>query len=230
MSADAPKGLAKISWDDPVSGEKREFVLTEGATVTIGRSQNNEVCIREQHVSRNHAVISYQYGIFTISDLGSANGTFVNDQQITEPYPLASGDVIRLYVPTIYFTSVVTPEDEERALRTGSFILRTDHTARPRLNITTGAQEGMVIPLLKDVVTIGRATENATWDIGIEDRAVSRPHAKIERIDARWYLSDMGSSNGTLLNNKLVKERAELSDGSVIMIGQTTILFRLGGS
>ena len=91
------RGLAKIAWSDPSSGERKEYVLTEGSTVTIGRSLSNEVCIREQHVSRQHAVISFQYGVFMISDLGSANGTFVNDQLVEEPFPLAGGDVVRLY-------------------------------------------------------------------------------------------------------------------------------------
>jgi pSer/pThr/pTyr-binding forkhead associated (FHA) protein len=229
MDGESPRGLAKITWADPSTGERKDYVLTEGSTVTIGRSLSNEVCIREQHVSRQHAVISYQYGVFMISDLGSANGTFVNDQSVEEPFPLASGDAIRLYVPTIDFSGVVTEEDEARAKETGTFIMPTDQRARPRLSITSGQQEGMEIPLLSDVVTIGRATANASWDIGLEDRAVSRPHAKIEQIEQRWVLTDMDSSNGTLHNQKIIEGPQDLSDGSVMVMGQTTILFRLGG-
>lgn len=231
MNDDSPQGLAKVWWHDPNTGEKKEYVLTEGATVTIGRSLTNEICIREQHVSRQHAVISYQYGLFMISDLGSANGTFVNDQQLDEPFPLASGDVIRLYVPLINFSGSVTEEEAEHAKETGTFILPADKSRRPVLSITTGPQEGTEIPLIADMVTVGRATANATWEIALQDRAVSRPHARIEKEPGNgWVLHDLNSSNGTLVNNKIVREPQELTDGSVIIIGQTTMLFRIGSA
>ncbi|MFP4323408.1 MAG: FHA domain-containing protein, partial [Anaerolineales bacterium] len=103
--------------------------------------------------------------------------------------------------------------------------------ARPKLVITTGPQEGTEIPLITDSLTIGRATVSASWDIGLQDKAVSRPHAKIERkSDNRWVLTDLGSSNGTLLNNKLVTQPSDLQDGAVMLVGQTTILFRLSNA
>lgn len=225
---DEPKGLAKVSWTDPETNVRKHFVLTEGATVTIGRSQNNEICIREQHVSRQHSVISYQYGVFMISDLGSANKTFVNDQLITEPFPLADGDIIRLYVPVINFSAVVTEEDEATARATGTFIMPADQTQRPKLIITTGPQEGNEIPLLVDLIRIGRATATASWELGLQDPAVSRPHAKIEKLEEGWYVTDLGSSNGTLLNESPLTATQRLNDGHVMTIGQTKILFRMG--
>lgn len=226
MSDESPKGLAKITWNDPNTGENKEYVLTEGATITIGRSLSNEVAIREQHVSRQHAVITYQYGLFMISDLGSANGTYVNDQKIEEPFPLASGDVIRLYVPLLNFSSVVTEEDEDNARQTGTFIMPADLTSRPKLMITAGPQEGTEIPLNKDEITIGRATVNAWWDVGLQDKSVSRPHLKIERQGEKWIVEDLGSSNGTTLNNAPLTKPMELNDGAVIAVGETNMLFR----
>jgi pSer/pThr/pTyr-binding forkhead associated (FHA) protein len=230
MNDDNPRGLAKLTWVDPNTGEEKDFLLTEGVTITIGRSMTNEISIREQHVSRQHAVISYQYGMFMISDLGSVNNTFVNDQELKEPFPLASGDVIRLYVPELHFSSVVTSEDEERARQTGAFSLPTNNNPHPRLIITAGPQEGTEFPLTNDIITIGRATANAAWEIGLQDRAVSRPHVKIERQNQDWVLTDLGSSNGTLINNKLVAHPETLHDGNVLLIGETTLLFRLGGA
>lgn len=221
-------GLAKISWSEPETGERRHYVLTEGATVTIGRSQSCEVTIREQHVSRQHAVISYQYGVFMISDLGSANGTFVNDQQLSDPFPLADGDVIRLYVPTINFSAVVTDEEEEEARATGTIILAKERTQQARLVVTAGSQEGDEIILATDAITLGRATVNATWEIGLQDRAVSRPHARIERANGHWFIVDLESANGTFVNGVPVDDPRELEDGYVIVIGQTTLLFRIG--
>src|SRR3954464_11644319 len=98
-----PQAIAKITWEDPLSKEKREFVLVEGATASIGRSEENTIQIPEKHVSRRHAEIQFRDGLFLITDLRSANGTFVNDRRLSEAFPLAHGDIIRLYVPILNF-------------------------------------------------------------------------------------------------------------------------------
>ncbi len=225
--AEASEGIAKISWDDPVTGELRDYVLTEGATVQIGRNPDNDVSIPERHVSRHHAVISYRHGLFLISDLGSANGVFVNDQKITDPFPLAHGDVIRLFVPTMRYSAVVTAEEEEAAIKTGTLIRPRLGGGRPIIQITSGAQEGLEIPVIKEEMTFGRATSSANWDIILQDQAVSRPHARLHLKDNVWYLTDLNSANGTLVNGNPIQDSKTLQDGSVIVMGETTMLFRL---
>jgi len=225
------EGLAKVTWDDPETGDMREFVLAEGATATIGRSPNNTIPIPERHVSRQHAVISFRDGIFMVADLGSANGTFVNDKPLTDPYPLMHGDVIRLYVPVLLFSAIVTQEEEQKAKMTGTMIVPVGAGGQPTLNITSGPQEGAEIPILTPSLRIGRATKNATWDISLQDRAVSRPHCEIMlNEDGAWTIKDLGSANGTVVNGvPLTPDEAHLlQDGYVISVGETTILFRLG--
>lgn len=225
----SPLSLAKITWRHPQSEVVQEFVLTEGATATIGRQAGNDVCIPEQHVSRQHAVITYRDGIFMIDDLGSANGTFVNDQRLTESFPLASGDVIRLYVPVLFFSATVTEEDQRNAEEMGTLITATINTGKGKLIITTGPQEGTTIPLLLTTVTIGRATSKATWEIGLQDPSVSRPHARLQLLDNTWVMHDLGSANGTLVNDTLVMEKGRpLRDGDRITLGATILLFRAG--
>jgi pSer/pThr/pTyr-binding forkhead associated (FHA) protein len=225
---DAP-ALAKIIWKHPQTGAIQEYVLTEGATATIGRQAGNDICIPEQHVSRQHAVINYRDGIFMITDLGSANGTFVNDRQLTEPFPLASGDEIRLYVPTMTFSAAVSEEDQRNAEEHGTLITATISTGKGKLIITTGPQEGSTIPLLLKKVTIGRATSKADWEIGLQDPSVSRPHARLELVDNVWVVHDLGSANGTLVNNVPVMEKGRaLRDGDILTLGATLILFRAG--
>jgi ABC transport system ATP-binding/permease protein len=222
-----PVSLAKVSWNDLKTGETREFVLTEGSTASIGRLENNDICIPEQHVSRQHAVINYRDGIFMITDLGSANGTFVNDKTLDGPFPLASGDEIRLYVPVLHFSATVTAEDERHAQENGTLITPTNGTGKGKLIITTGPQEGQTVPLLLDRVTVGRATSKATWEVALQDPAVSRPHAQLERFDQSWMIRDMGSANGTLVNGSPVSEKGRhLRDGDLIAFGATLVLFR----
>jgi pSer/pThr/pTyr-binding forkhead associated (FHA) protein len=48
----------------------------------LGRSENNDVVIKEDSISREHAVIRYEDSEFIIHDLNSSNGTFINRRQI----------------------------------------------------------------------------------------------------------------------------------------------------
>lgn len=219
--------LAKLQWEDPQNRERREFLLTEGATATIGRSSNNDIQIAEQHVSRQHAVVSYRDGIFMINDLGSSNGTFVNDNQVTEPFPLFAGDDIRLFVPQIKFLAV----DANEPLPDNSTIIKaTNPGGQGSLIVTNGPQEGQTIPLLLNRITIGRATSTATWEVLLQDPSVSRPHARLEKQEDVWTLTDLGSSNGTKLNAKVVEanQTVNVRDGDTIELGGSVLLFRTG--
>ena len=58
----------------------------------------------------------------------------------------------------------------------------------------------------------------------LDDNEVSRRHAEIRRIEGRFVVGDLKSSNGTFVNNRKV-ERAELSSGDQIQIGRTVMVY-----
>lgn len=62
----------------------------------IGRAPENDVVVAEQTVSSNHASAWIEAGQVWLKDLGSRNGTFVNDDRIQGPAPVHPGDAIRL--------------------------------------------------------------------------------------------------------------------------------------
>ena len=68
----------------------------EPATFTIGRSSESDLCIDQESVSRNHARIVYRDGAHRIEDLGSTNGTHVNDVAVTTPVILTHGMQIKV--------------------------------------------------------------------------------------------------------------------------------------
>lgn len=221
------EAIARLHWTEPSTNRRREFLLVEGATATIGRSSNNDIQIAEHHVSRQHAVVSYRDGIFMINDLGSSNGTFVNDQPVQDPFPLFAGDKIRLYVPIIEFAAVITGEYFEED---STVIEATNPDGQGTLTVTNGPQEGQTIPLLLHQVTIGRATSTASWEILLQDPSVSRPHAQLHKKESEWFIVDLGSSNGTRINNKTLNANTEtkLQDGDKIELGGSILLFRTG--
>src|SRR5256885_410001 len=72
------------------------YRLVPGRTVTIGRAGTNQIVIKDERTSRQHAEIFVTRGVWTLRDLDSRNGTFVGEQQVRGDYTLAAGDVIRI--------------------------------------------------------------------------------------------------------------------------------------
>lgn len=233
MRTEKPQPLARVRWQNLKTGAIMEYILMEGATATIGRSQGNDICVPERHVSRRHAVIRYQDGGFLISDLGSANGTFVNGTAVEEPYLLLGGDTIRLYVPELSFLAYAAGPPEGRSGPTSSMvILPTSTGEHAYLVVTTGPQEGAEFRFLKKRMMVGRATTNASWDIALQDRTVSRPHCRLDRLEdgPEWTITDLRSANGTRVNGETIlpEKPHTLKDGDVLGVGATLLLFRGG--
>ena len=84
------------------------------------------------------------------------------------------------------------------------------------LIIESGQLAGQRWLLDSDSIVIGR--EVGEVDLLLPERQVSRKHAKIERTDEGFMLTDMASKNGTFLNGKEVREPKRLQDGDEIQI------------
>ncbi|HWP44850.1 MAG TPA: FHA domain-containing protein, partial [Blastocatellia bacterium] len=69
----------------------------------MGKGPRNDIVIADPAVSTSHAVIRVEGGVYTIVDLGSRNGTFVNGERINEPHRLNHGDVIGLGLSKLTF-------------------------------------------------------------------------------------------------------------------------------
>ncbi len=82
--------------------ESGDEELTDGdtvplsAAVTIGRSEENSLCLTDRFVSSRHALICLRDGRRLLLDRGSTNGTFVNGERVDEEVELEDGDRIAL--------------------------------------------------------------------------------------------------------------------------------------
>lgn len=72
----------------------RRFAFTEA--ISIGRSDDNDIVLRDTFVSHHHALITRLNNLFVIEDLGSSNHTYVNDECLLEKKYLQENDCIRI--------------------------------------------------------------------------------------------------------------------------------------
>lgn len=92
----------------------------------------------------------------------------------------------------------------------------------PRLIVENGSESGMVYPMRGDAVTIGRS---ASSTVQIVDKRVSRHHAVLRQARESFVAEDLGSKNGTLLNDQPLIGRVKLGFGDKLAIGDTVITF-----
>lgn len=90
------------------------------------------------------------------------------------------------------------------------------------LLLRSGQLKGERLPVKVPVVNIGRGDFN---DVIIADPSVSTMHAKLQRRDAIWILTDLGSTNGTYIEGERLTGEAPLSPGTTIKFGDIVALF-----
>src|SRR6476661_4478362 len=109
-----------------VSGEVKTKELTIKLPSTIGRGRDLAIVLPHPLVSHNHCELYEAGGRLMVRDLGSLNGTFVNNERITES-PIAPGEL--LTVGTVTFRAVYEAA-EPVAARPGSKAGKSDKTVR----------------------------------------------------------------------------------------------------
>ena len=95
--------------------------------------------------------------------------------------------------------------------------------SKGRLMCTDGAYAGQVSHMVEDVTRIGSM---AGSQVQIMDEGVSRRHAAIRVEEMRYEIADLGSTNGTFVNDHKIT-KAFLKDGDLIRVGNTVMKFHL---
>jgi diguanylate cyclase (GGDEF)-like protein len=94
------------------------------------------------------------------------------------------------------------------------------------LVIIYGDDLGRRVPLGSEPTVIGRSSK---CDVQLDQESVSRNHARISRQRAHYVIRDLGSTNGTYVNDELVDE-VVLRDGDQLKIGRTIFKFIVSGN
>ncbi len=186
------------------------------AGVTVGRGEGCEVRFAErQEFSRRHFAVKPQEEEFIVEDLGSSNGTVVNgsggkiqSRELRDGDFIQAGGVDFLFVkPEADFLLSALPE----VPRAASLVF-----CRPGGKIECVALAGGVV--------VGRGEDCGIRFEGRQE--FSRRHFEVRREDGSFFLEDLGSSNGTLVNGIPGKvQRHELRGGDFIQAGGVDFLF-----
>ena len=88
--------------------------------------------------------------------------------------------------------------------------------------ISAGPKKGTQVSIQNEKLVLGR---EAPADIIVDDKAASRRHAQIYKKNNRWFLKDLGTTNGTYLDGPLRGAERGLFDGDVFVIGAWEFTF-----
>ncbi|HEX2053277.1 MAG TPA: DUF3662 and FHA domain-containing protein [Actinomycetota bacterium] len=123
--------------------------------------------------------------------------------------------------------------EPDEAMKAGRFEVEAFHLAAdpsdpypsdPDVLVQLGSNQSWRLD--SDEVTMGRSSSNG---IVVDDPNASRSHARLIRREDGWWITDLDSTNGTLVNEVMIKER-RLSHGDRIKIGATELEYREAAS
>ncbi|TFG45728.1 MAG: FHA domain-containing protein [Gemmatimonadales bacterium] len=214
----------------------REYQVGQGPLV-FGRDASCDIVIESTDVSRRHAVIANTPAGYVLEDT-SSNGVEVNGERAGERRTLTRGDVLKIGPAVFRFYS--DPEQKQDSPPPGAAhrLFDTVHgipamvpafpsrpTAPPPLAtvlVRSGSLRGQRLPIRTPVVHIGRADYN---DLVFGEESVSASHAKLQRREELWVLTDLDSTNGTFVDGDQVSGEVPLMPGSTVRFGDVTVMF-----
>ena len=151
------------SFLESVDADDRRVALRDRA-VQIGRHPSNDIVLQDDLASRYHCVVEpADRGAFRVRDLGSRNGTYANNQKVSD-HVLASGDVIKVGSHEFRFRVVEKPANRElERTRTGGS--SANGASAPRYAAPAAASQGPGNEWVRNLVeTIDKLPEDSTLD------------------------------------------------------------------
>lgn len=95
-----------------ISGRQRgkRYTLSRKSQLSMGRNRSNDIPVEDEAASRHHAQISFRDDQFFVDDLNSSNGTYLNDERVTQQLPIRHGDRLAIGDTIMLFQLELQPE------------------------------------------------------------------------------------------------------------------------
>lgn len=203
----------------------------------IGRDESADIVVPLSFISRSHAKLSVKKERLYLEDMGSSNGTFVNDEKIKST-ELKNNDVISL---DEFSFSVVGPDIKEKAIPPTTI----KEKKKPVKKKTTSTGKSKIV-LASKKVFLHDLSSNSTGKIyeivhkenhlskmlghhiSTSEISVSARHIHLNEEDIGWEIVNNGAADGLLINSKM-QIRAVLNDGDELIVGGTKLQFQSKG-
>lgn len=202
-----PRRRGRLALIKPDGSEGGEFVFTSDETI-IGRG-TGALFDFDPYLSPNHAQYRFVPQGVWVEDATSLNGTFF---KLVEEEPLLSGDIFRVGQELLRFDTILPPQ----LMDDGTEVAGSPNPGFwGRLSVISELGiEGVAFPLIGEEILIGRERGDILFP---DDGYVSGSHAKISMREDGFYLTDVGSSNGTFLR---ISKPKLLTSGTLLLMGQ----------
>ena len=192
------------------NGSVKYFSILQPLT-TVGRITENSLSLPYRFISARHFELHQTVEGFTITDLQSTNGTLVNNKPLTPNQPTL-----------IHTDTIIRIGDEAFGSSIGFTFFNPLEVQAPEDGFVMAAPTVMLAP--SKPVMIGRDPEA---DIRLDAPDVSRKHAAFKKLGDQHVLEDLGSANGTYVNDQRIQSTI-LRDGDLIEIGKFLLVFANG--
>jgi pSer/pThr/pTyr-binding forkhead associated (FHA) protein len=226
-------------------GQVLKEIPLDKPLITIGRRADNDVVIDNLAVSRYHARVVEDSGAFFIEDIGSTNGTYLNDMRVAKQR-LRAGDQIRIgkhvlvYEEDVAITgstfplgatpecdrTVQPPSDEAGASQLSSALSKTvrQGDAIGVLLVVEGKTDQQEYRLSERISIVG---SEETAVVRLTGWFAPKVAAVISRNETGYSISRSSESKTLLVNGAPTQGRCELKDGDLIEVAGVKMVFSL---
>ena len=174
----------------------------KGPAMIIGRDRSADIHLDNRALSRNHARLEKKGAAIWVSDLGSQNGTLVNGERISEPQLLHNEDIIEVGRYRISLEGVEEAKPDQAVIK------------------LSGPEGEHRFLMMDEELVIGRSPSS---DIAIAHKSISRKHVKISVQGTQYFVEDLGSQNGSMLNDVQLTGASAFGPGDIIQMSEFRI-------
>lgn len=214
--------------------------------VTVGRSEkHSNVVVKDTRLSRAHCRFELRDDAWSVVDLGSQNGTFLNGRRVQQAM-IKAGDVITIGTVDMIFeetgpgantvmagvqstrgSGLQLENDEPVAQGPASSDSTRTVVAPAALVLVQGSLPDKIHPITHDPYNIGRKHDN---QLCLEnDGKSSGYHARIRKVGIDFVIEDLGSTNGVVVNGTKITGPVALKTGMKVVLGSQVFKFQLHG-
>lgn len=208
------------------NGSVRKEIELDQQQLVIGRDISSGIHLSDPSVSRRHALLTCALEEYFIEDLGSTNGTLLNDAPVTK-HILADGDLLRIgdyvlrYEQTVKQENVVDDDPEKTQVIQPQKVHKTP-------------EDGVVVPKIATVRYFRGPKKGQSEKIQRSLYTLGKPGGDVAVIARRpqgFYLLKIGKNSFPLINNKKVDVGGgiKLNEGDVVEVGENMLEISFAG-